>query len=96
MKDKVNATIDIKELQEKMCCQNSPVWKEIPIVYAMLGWIFTLGGGAFFALSIYMLAMGITMSGWYIMIEPEAMVLYSILAILIGAVFTGLSHIEDW
>jgi hypothetical protein len=92
MKDKLNATIDIKELQDKMCCQTSPVWKEIPIVYAMVGWIFTLGGGAFFALSIVMLTMG----GWYVMIEPEVMLLYSILAILIGAVFTGLSHIEGW
>lgn len=92
MKDKVNATIDIKELQEKMCCQVSPFWKEIPIVYAMLGWIFTLGGGAFFALSIVMLTMG----GWYVMIEPSVMLLYSILAILIGAVLTGLSHVEGW
>ena len=92
MKDKLNATIDIKELQDKMCCQTSPVWKEISIVYAMVGWIFTLGGGAFFALSIVMLTMG----GWYAMIEPEVMLLYSILAILIGAVFTGLSHIENW
>jgi len=92
MKDKLNATIDLNELQDKMCCQTSPVWKEIPIVYAMVGWIFTLGGGAFFALSIVMLTMG----GWYVMIEPEVMLLYSILAILIGAVFTGLSHIEGW
>ena len=92
MKDKLNATIDLNELKDKMCCQTSQVWKEIPIVYAMVGWIFTLGGGAFFALSIVMLTMG----GWYVMIEPEVMLLYSILAILIGAVFTGLSHIEGW
>lgn len=92
MKDKVNATIDIKELQEKMCCQVSPFWKEIPIVYAMVGWIFTLGGGAFFTLSL----MAIWMGGYMPILDPEVMLIYSILAIIIGAVLTGLSHIEGW
>jgi len=92
MKDKLNATIDIKELQDKMCCQTSPVWKEIPMVYAMLGWIFTLGGGAFFALSL----IGLLMGGYMAILDSEVMLLYSILAIIVGAVFTGLSHIENW
>jgi hypothetical protein len=92
MKDKLNATIDIKELQEKMCCQVSPVWKEIPMVYAMLGWIFTLGGGAFLSLSI----VGLIAGGYMMVLTPENMLVYSIGAILIGAIFTGLSHIENW
>lgn len=93
MKEKVNATIDIQELKEKLCVNETPVWKQIPMVYAMVGWILTLGGGAFFCLSIVLMAMD---ESWAMVIPTPVLLLYSIVAIIAGAVFTGLSHIYDW
>jgi hypothetical protein len=92
MKEKVNATIDIQELKEKLCVNETPVWKQIPMVYAMVGWILTLGGGAFFAFGLW----GIAIGGYFEYVEPIVVVVYSLLAILAGAVLTGLSHIYDW
>lgn len=93
MKDKVTATIDIDEIKEKLGCGEQQIWKQIPMVYAMVGWILTLGGGAFFCLSIILMAMS---ESWAMVISTPALILYSIVAIIAGAIFTGLSHIEEY
>ena len=90
-KETITANIDISELKDKLEVETTPFWKDIPIVYAMLGWILTLGGGAFFTLSLLALAYG----GWYKVMNPEGMLIYSILTILTGAILTGLSHVEQ-
>lgn len=92
MKDKVNATIDISEIKEKLVNIEAPTWKQIPIVYTMVGWILTLGGGAFFTLGIIMSVMGATSVSWSI--STAEMIGMAIGTIIIGAVFTGLSHIS--
>jgi phosphate/sulfate permease len=64
-------------------------WEKLSMVYGMLGFLFTLGGGAFFSFSMVMEAIGQSWTPYYYT-EGAAMIT-SILVICLGAVLFGLA-----
>lgn len=64
-------------------------WEKLGMVYGMLGFLFTLGGGAFFSFAIVMEAIGQHWTPYYY--TEGAATITAILVVCLGALFSGLA-----